>query len=176
SLLRSLGQVLVVGRRARRMAEHEFAHLPGPERPVVLPDDAELDPCDTGAAHRADPARVVQQNAWRVDHPEPLDDPDAEPPLELFPPVWRAAGRKHYPDLMVPVTRPRRLLQQDRDHPAERVELHGRIASAVVPEPGGAEPRGEGELGVQDHRPDRQARPRPAVQRLPVLGRLPTLY
>ena len=46
----------------------------------------------------------------------------------------------------------RRLLEQDRDHAAERVELDRLVAAAVVQEARGAEPLGERQLGVEHHR------------------------
>ena len=84
--------------------------------------------------------------------------------LELAPAVGRAAGRQHGAHRVVAVVGAGRLLEQDRDHAAERVELDRVVAAAVVEEPRRGEPRGEGQLGVEEDRPDRRSEQRVAVE------------
>src|SRR5437867_3658170 len=97
-------------------------------------------------SHRADFADVVQQEPWRVHHAVEFDQADVEPLLELAPDVCWASGGENDAHRVVPIVRLWRLLHEDREHAAERVELHSLVLSAIVPEPRGTELLGQRQL------------------------------
>src|ERR1035437_1822974 len=163
-ILRGVGEPVVVRQLAPGVAEDQLTDLAGRDGLPGIVEEGELDP-GHGLADGAHLADVVEEDAGGVHHAEPLDEPDPEPLLELLPPVGGAASGEDDPDGVVGIVRARRLLEQDRYHPAQRVELHGLEAAAVVEEPRCAEPLPKGKSCVEQHGADHRHEEGVAVEK-----------
>src|ERR1017187_3114356 len=146
------------------MTEDEFADLARREQIVVVVDHAELYLADR-LTHRPDAVNVVHKETGRIDHSINFDDFDAETILEFLPHRWRTCCREHHPHFVLAIVGTRRLLEQNRNHAAQGVELDGVVLAAFVPESRGAEALGDREFGIQKHRAESRDHQRVAVKR-----------
>src|SRR5208282_702660 len=146
-----IGQLVITTELALGMTEDEFADLARRERIVVVVDHAELYLADR-LAHRADAVNVVHKETGRIDHSINFDDPDAEAILEFLPYRWRTRCREHHTHFVLSIVGTRRLLEQNRNHAAQGVELDGVVLAAFVPESRRAEALGDREFGIEKHR------------------------
>ncbi len=158
-----IGKLVVVTELSLGMTEDQFSDFARRERIVAVVDDAELDLADR-LAHRADPVNVVHKKSGRIDHSIDFNDPDTETILEFLPHRGRARRGENYPDFVISIVAARRLLEQNRNHPAQGVELDGVVLAAFVPESRRAEALGDREFRVQQHRSESRDHQRIAMK------------
>src|SRR5208337_3350796 len=158
-----IGQLVVVAELPLGMTEDEFADLARRERIVVVVNHAELYLADR-LTHRADAVNVVHKEPGRIDHPINFDDLYAETILEFLPYRRRTCRREHHTYFELAIVGPRWLLEQNRNHAAQGVELDGVVLAAFVPESRRAEALGDREFGVEKHRAESRDHQRVAVK------------
>ena len=162
-MLGLIRMIQVVVRPALCRAQRELADPACRKLGAVVAEDRRL-ASPGGLPHRADLAIEVDQVPGRIDHRELLDDADAEPFLEWLPAVRGAPRRQDGPHGVVAVRGLLGLLQKDRDHCTDVVELNGVERAHVVPEAARAEPVPDRELRVEEHRAEDGDRKRVAVE------------